>query len=334
MKVVSLFSGCGGTDLGFHLAGHNIIYANDIDKTACETYKINFPDVNVAVGDIRKIKSFPEGEILLGCYPCQGFSYAGKREPEDSRNMLYLEFARALRAIKPKFFVVENVKGMLSISGQRIFKNMLKLFKRCGYRVSYKLLNAQDYGVPQNRERVFIVGVRKDINFDFQFPEKTNKVNYMEDALDGLPRQKLKDISYSKYSYIYMSRNRKKEFNETSFTIQAGGQHAPLHPKSCMMVKIKKDVCRFSGKRYRRLSYRECARVQSFPDSFKFSGGLMERYKQVGNAVPPLLSFMIASKIPIKIEDTKSELTSASMDYLKIISTEICNTAPISDKLS
>jgi len=206
MEVVSLFAGCGGTDLGFKLAGHEIIYANDIDRQACETYKNNFPNVEVTHKDIKNIKKFPEAQILVGCYPCQGFSAAGKRDPNDNRNMLYLEFARALRTIKPKFFVVENVKGILSTPNKKIFKNMLKLFRRCGYKVNYKLLNAKDYGIPQNRERVFIVGVRKDIDFDFQFPEKASEKNYLKDALKGLPRQNWKNICYSKFLYLYVTK--------------------------------------------------------------------------------------------------------------------------------
>ena len=328
MKVVSLFAGCGGADLGFLLAGHKIIYANDIDENACKTYKLNFPDANVVVGDIRKIREFPNGDILIGCYPCQGFSCAGKRDPKDERNMLYLEFARALRLVNPKFFVVENVKGMLSLSSQKIFKNMLKLYRRCGYKVKYKLLNAKDYGVPQDRERVFIVGVRKDLNLDYQFPEKVARKSYLKDALIELPRQGKKDICFSNYSYIYMSRNRKRSLGDVSFTIQAGGQHAPLHPRSCNMVKVKKDVCMFNGKRHRRLSYRECARVQTFPDSFKFWGSLLEKYKQVGNAVPPLLSFMIASQIPINMERKKYEFTKADAGYSTLINTEIKQLIP------
>ena len=129
MKVVSLFSGCGGTDLGFILAGHEVVYANELNKLACETYKKNFPQVKVVNDNIRNIKKFPRADILVGCYPCQGFSIAGKRDPNDKRNTLYLEFARALRIIQPKFFVTENVKGVINKRNVRIFQNMLRLFR-------------------------------------------------------------------------------------------------------------------------------------------------------------------------------------------------------------
>ena len=157
MKVVSLFTGCGGTDLGFILAGHEIIYSNDIDKIACETYKRNFPRIKNECSDIKNIKTFPKADILVGCYPCQGFSIAGNGNPYDERNMLYLEFARALKQIKPKFFVAENVKGMVNITNSKIFKNMLKRYRACGYKVKFLLMNAKYYEVPQDRERVFII---------------------------------------------------------------------------------------------------------------------------------------------------------------------------------
>ena len=149
MKVVSLFSGCGGTDLGFKLAGHEIVFANDFDAIACKTYSKNFPETKIVCEDIKKVTNFPKADILVGCYPCQGFSLAGKRNPNDDRNMLYLDFARALRQVKPKFFVAENVKGMLTIAKSTIFKNMLKLFRQCGYKVKYLLVNAKYYGLPQ-----------------------------------------------------------------------------------------------------------------------------------------------------------------------------------------
>lgn len=321
MEVVSLFSGCGGTDLGFVLADHKILFANDIDKVACRTYSKNFKNVEVVCEDIKKIKEFPSGDILLGCYPCQGFSLAGNRKINDERNNLYLEFARALRQIQPKFFVIENVKGIISLGGSKIFKNMLKLFRKEGYVVSYKLMNAKSYGVPQDRERVFIIGVRKDIDFKFEFPEEKFKNNYVnfKKALSNLPNQTKKDVCNYNFSYIYMSRNRKRKWNEVSFTIQAGGQHVPLHPGSCKMVRVKRDVCKFNGKKYRRLSYRECARVQTFPDSFKFEGNLLEKYKQAGNAVPPLLSFLIAKQIPLYLKKNKIRRSSKNYNFEKII---------------
>jgi DNA (cytosine-5)-methyltransferase 1 len=305
MNVVSLFAGCGGIDLGFNIVGHKVIFANDISKVACDTYKRNFPDTEVVCGDIREINKFPKAEILVGCYPCQGFSLAGNRNPNDQRNMLYLEFARALKQVKPKFFVAENVKGMLSLANSRIFKNMLKLYRRCGYNVKYKLMNAKHYGVPQDRERIFIVGVRKDISFEYDFPVggfDNEHYNSLRVALNGLPRSKKDDVCRAKFSYIYMSRNRKRSWHEPSFTIQAGANHAPLHPLSSSMVRVKKDVCKFSGTRFRRLSYRECARVQSFPDRFEFSGALSNKYEQIGNAVPPLLSFFIAKNLPLVLQ--------------------------------
>jgi DNA (cytosine-5)-methyltransferase 1 len=320
MKVVSLFTGCGGTDLGFKLAGHDIIYANDIDGNACKTYKKNFPGVTIVHEDIINVKQFPEADILVGCYPCQGFSIAGKRNPKDERNLLYLHFARALRQTKPKFFVAENVKGMLTLANSKLFKNMLKLFRRCGYKVKYKLINAKYLGLPQDRERVFIVGVRKDLDFDYQFPaDEFDDKNYndLRIAFNNLKEHNGKRICNAKFSYIYMSRDRRRKWDEASFTIQAGGQHAPLHPNSSDMVKVGVDKLKFKSKKHRRLSYRECARIQSFPDSFEFKGKLLSKYRQIGNAVPPLIAYKIARSLAKDTTDKKE------LGYEEIISLNI-----------
>ena len=320
MKVVSLFTGCGGTDLGFKLAGHEIIYANDIDSVACKTYAKNFPETVITNQDIRTIKQFPEADILVGCYPCQGFSIAGNRNPKDERNMLYLHFARALRQTKPKFFVAENVKGMLTLANSKLFKNMLKWFRHCGYKVQYKLINGKYLGLPQERERVFIVGVRKDLDFDYKFPEDEFDDNYYNDlrvAFSNLKESNGSRISHAKFSYIYMSRDRRRKWDEASFTIQAGGQHAPLHPSSSSMVKVGVDKFRFK-KKHRRLSYRECARIQSFPDSFEFEGKLLSKYRQIGNAVPPLIAYKIALSLtnasPIKKELKYEDIISLNIN--------------------
>ncbi len=298
MDVVSLFSGCGGTDLGFEKAGHQVIWANDSNLNACSTYETNF-GLQPIVGDIRTVNKFPKAELLLGCYPCQGFSFYGKRKKDDPRNFLFREFARALSQVRPKYFVAENVKGLLYGYGQEFLKEMLTTFKKRGYNVCYKLINAKWYGVPQDRERVFIVGVRKDLNRIFEFPEpthgsETRPYKTLRDAIGDMPHAKPEEIVDTTFSSHYLSRNRKRSWDEVSFTIQASGRHVPLHPSGSKMVLVEKDKYKFGNGPNRRLSYKECAVIQSFPRGFSFSGAIGSKYEQIGNAVPPRLAKILA----------------------------------------
>lgn len=294
MEVVSLFSGCGGTDLGFEEAGHQIIWSNDSDQSACKTYELNF-GFSPNRGDIKGQKEFPKAQLLVGCYPCQGFSFYGKRDARDPRNYLYLEFIRALKQVKPKYFVTENVKGLMYGYGATIYKAMIKEFRRVGYITYEKLINAKDYGIPQDRERVFIVGVREDLTQEYEFPEPTHGPGLsdyvsMRKAIGGMAKPKNDDVFWGSFSSHYMSRNRKRKWSDVSYTIQASGRHAPLHPSGNPMIYVDKDQWMFGEGENRRLSYKETARIQTFPRSYKFSGKLDEKYRQIGNAVPPLLA--------------------------------------------
>jgi len=306
MDVLSLFSGCGGMDLGFEQAGHRVVWANDISKSACDTYAKNFP-ITPLRKDIRKVTDFPHSDVVIGGYPCQGFSLAGNRDAFDKRNYLYLEFARVLRVVKPKFFVAENVKGVIvPFKTVRAIDPMVKEFVRCGYHVTWQLLNAKDYGVPQDRERVFIVGSRNDLNLEFVFPKKTHgkhplkPYETLRKAIGGLPPPKEGEYyDHSGFSSRYMSRDRIRGWDEVSFTIQASGRHTPLHPSCPPMRKVGKDKWEFTddASKYRRLSVKECALIQTFPDNFVFCGSLNSRYVQIGNAVPPLLVKCIAKSL-------------------------------------
>lgn len=303
MEVVSIFSGCGGFDLGFDMAGYNIIFANDISDYACQTYENNF-QIKPIKGNIINITEFPHADILIGCCPCQGFSIYGKREMEDPRNYLYLQFTKALRKVKPKYFVTENVKGILYGYGKVIFKRMLTSYKKSGYIPYYLLINAKQYGVPQDRERLFIVGIRKDINKTYEFPSFTNgdglePFSTIKDSIGNLGKPKDGEYWDGTFSSHYMSRNRRRGWDQTSFTIQANGRHAPLHPSSPTPIKVKKDVYKFpdDGNIPRRMSVKECARIQSFPDRFKFKGSLDSQYEQIGNAVPPQVSKILAESL-------------------------------------
>jgi len=306
MDALSLFCGCGGLDSGFEQAGHRIIWANDTNKYACETYAQNF-SIQPLREDIRNVKSFPYADLVIGGYPCQGFSLAGNRDAFDKRNYLYLEFARVLKTIKPKSFVAENVKGVIvPFKTIRAIDLMIREFESCGYNVKWQLLNAKKYGVPQDRERVFIVGVRKDLNMEFVFPKKTHgkpplkPYVTLREAIGDLPEPKEGEYyDHTGFSSRYMSRNRIRGWDEVSFTIQASGRHTPVHPSCPPMKKIGQDKWEFTDdiSKYRRLSVRECARIQTFPDNFIFSGPLNSQYVQIGNAVPPLLAKCIAAAL-------------------------------------
>ncbi|KZE50081.1 hypothetical protein AV540_14145 [Brevibacillus parabrevis] len=305
-SVVSLFAGAGGLDTGLKMAGFNVIWANEIDKDACETYVANHPETYVERGDVRNVKSFPKADLVVGGYPCQGFSLAGNRLMTDERNYLYREFVRCLRQANPKFFIAENVKGLLTMAGGQIIEAMIQDFRNEGYIVNHHLVNAKDYGVPQDRERVLIIGVREDIDFKYEIPNPTHGDGLfglkpyvtLKDAIGHLKPSEVGEIYDSTFSSRYLSRNRKRAWDEVSFTIQASGRHAPLHPSGEPMIKLGTDEWKLpETSEHRRLSAVECALIQTFPADYIWKGSLGSIYKQIGNAVPCLLAKAVAKPI-------------------------------------
>lgn len=329
-KVISLFSGAGGLDLGFEKAGFDIIYANEFDKTIWETYEKNH-NTPLDRRDIRKILSseIPECDGIIGGPPCQSWSEAGALKGiEDSRGQLFYDFIRILKDKQPKFFVAENVSGMLSKRHQEAVSNIISMFEEAGYNMNIKLLNANDYNVPQDRLRVFYIGFRKDLSVKFDFPEPMNIKPNLKDAIwdlkdnaiPALEKNKTNGDSCKKlnheymigsFSSMYMSRNRVRNWEEPSFTIQAGGRHAPIHPNAPKMIEVSKNKRIFEpGKEnlYRRLSVRECARIQTFPDDFKFYyTDISTAYKMIGNAVPVNLANAVANSIKNSLEVCENE---------------------------
>lgn len=329
MNILSLFSGCGGLDLGFEKAGFNICVANEFDSAIFDTYKINHPNTYLIEGDVKNINKnnispfITDGEIdgIIGGPPCQSWSEAGTlRGINDSRGQLFFEYIRIIKEFKPKFFLAENVKGMLSNRHKEAVNNILSLFDDIGYNVSLTLVNAKDYGVAQERQRIFYIGFRKDLNINFNFPigstindeDKITLKDIIWDLKDSAIPADIKNhhninaINNNEYfvgsfSPMFMSRNRIKSWNEQAFTIQASGRQCQLHPSSPKMIKISKDKYTFiEGKEnlYRRLTVRECARIQGFPDTFKFIYTYInDAYKMIGNAVPVNLSYEIAIAI-------------------------------------
>ena len=232
----------------------NTIYVNDIFDEARETYAQNAGKyIYMDKSDIRKIKEFPQADIVLGGFPCPGFSEAGPRLVDDKRNFLYLHFIRCLMQSKPKIFVAENVKGMMTLGKGEVFKQIVQDFAAAGYTIYHKLLNSAEYGVPQIRERVILVGVRNDTDFEYVHPKPTNgygidglkEVVTLRDAIGDLEDDP-GDYFTGSYSTIFMSRNRKKLWSQPSFTIQASGRQAPIHPAGAPMEHIGKDRYIFS----------------------------------------------------------------------------------------
>lgn len=320
MKIVSLFTGAGGLDLGFEKAGFRTIWANEYDKTIWATFQYNFPKTKLdkrSVVDISP-EEIPDTDGIIGGPPCQSWSEAGSgRGINDSRGQLFNDYIRILKVKQSKFFLVENVSGILHPKHAKSFNGFIKSFENAGYEVSWKLLDANDYNVPQNRLRVIIIGYRKDLKKKFEFPEPEKYKPVLKDAIWDLRLAKpAKDknktngdnLTVSNHEYmnggfstIYMSRNRVRSWNEPSFTIQAGGRHAPIHPKAPKMKFVSQNKRIFEPgheDEYRRLSVRECARVQTFPDDFIFKyKDIVNGYKMIGNAVPVNLAYAIAKQI-------------------------------------
>lgn len=324
MKIISLFSGCGGLDLGFERAGFQIAVANEYDKSIWATFKANHPKTKLIEGDIRQIQEtdFPDDiDGIIGGPPCQSWSEAGSlRGIDDARGQLFFDYIRILKAKQPKFFLAENVSGMLANRHNQAVQNILKMFDECGYDVDLTMVNAKDYGVAQERKRVFYIGFRKDLNVKFRFPvgstvDDKDKItlkdilwDLKDTAVPALSNNKTNPQAVNHHEYftgsfspIFMSRNRVKAWHEQGFTVQASGRQCQLHPNAPKMEKIGTDAYRFiQGQEhlYRRMSVREVARVQGFPDDFIFIyNNLNDAYKMIGNAVPVNLAYEIAREI-------------------------------------
>jgi DNA (cytosine-5)-methyltransferase 1 len=305
MKVVSLFSGAGGFDLGLIQAGHSIIWANDIDQDAVQTYRKNI-GAHIIQGDIADIASsdIPESDVVIGGFPCQGFSQANLlRSALDVRNKLYVHFVRVVKDKQPKYFLAENVRGLLSVGKGKVIECIMNDFRDAGYRVQYRLFNMADYGVPQMRFRVIISGISKELPGEctFPYPAPTHgKVTTLlglspwitiAEALKGIPEPEDDPTLPNHISSKYKVTNRNftghrwTDPNKPSPTILArgdgkGGVCAIQHPNN-----------------HRRLSVRESATIQTFPMDFIFVGKMNSCYRQVGNAVPVHFAWHLGNQL-------------------------------------
>lgn len=337
IRVVSLFSGCGGMDFGIESAGGHVVYANDIIPDACKTLGRYFLNTDIFQGDIATVNAFPNADVVVGGYPCQSFSLGGNRDPEkDERTSLYKQFLRVVDSVKPKYFLAENVSGLKGLNNGKFLNEQIEAYGKAGYAVFYQLLNAKDFGVPQARKRLIIVGIRNDLNQEFIFPQPTHgkitkKNNNLllpyashGDAIKDLdlwPEGEFYERPHDpegNFSWYYMSRNRKANWAGPAYTVVANWRHITLHPSSPKMTLTWSNLADGFKQRWdfsdgyehleadaslpilekaRRLSWRECARIQTFPKNFEPFGDVEKKFTQIGNAVPPKLAEVIFKHI-------------------------------------
>lgn len=306
LTITSLFAGAGGLDMGFENQGFRVLWANDNDKEACATHRL-WSQAEVIHADIANVdfKTIPQTDVVLGGFPCQGFSLAGPRKLDDNRNTLYKYFVKLVEEKQPRIFVAENVKGILTLGKGAILEAIIADFAERGYNVFTQLVNAADYGVPQDRWRVIMLGIRQDLNIhEYVFPKPTGKRMTLKQAIGEMPEPSPEDVCQGGYSSRYMSRNRKRDWDMVSYTIPAMAKQVALHPSSPNMIKIGQDNWQFGEGVTRRLSWQEAAVIQTFPPDMEFVGSLTSKYRQIGNAVPVKLAEVIASDVKRLLEST------------------------------
>ena len=344
-QVVSLFCGAGGMDFGAHAEGFDTALALDNFAASTRTFSNYFPNTDVRTEGIFEFNSskrnpYPQADVLMGGYPCQSFSMGGVRNPSnDDRSNLFLGFADAVNKIRPKVFIAENVSGLAKLQNGEWFRRQIHVYENelsAKYSVHSMLVNAADYGVPQHRKRVLIVGVRHDIGDSFDFPEPTHAKPALAKKLGRKPHTSHGDaIAHlppfpegeyyerphdpeGNFAWYFMSRNRRHRWDEPAFTVVANFRHVTLHPASPKMELEWSDLAngwkqkwRFTGAYDhmqfcasfprldppRRLSWREAAAIQTFPSNFEPEGDLEEKFRQIGNAVPPLLMQQVMRQV-------------------------------------
>lgn len=332
---IDLFAGAGGTALGFHNAGISHVMLNEIDASAAETLRINSSAHNlgwdVVEGDVSKIDfEGYDAEIIQAGFPCQAFSYAGKsRGFEDARGTLFFEFARAIKEIRPKIAIGENVRGLIKHDDGRTLSTMLKILDELGYKVNYKLLRAQYLDVPQKRERLIIFAVRKDVEAPILFPKEKDYYISMRQALLNCPKSEGQSYPERKRQIMSLvpeggnwrdlDEELQKEYMGGSYYLTGGrtgmarrmSWDQPCLTLTCAPAQKQTERCH--PEETRPLTVREYARIQTFPDNWTFSGNMSSQYKQIGNAVPVNLGYhigrcVLASLGYISVSDDMEEV--------------------------
>lgn len=305
-SAVSLFAGCGGSDLGLQMAGIAPIWSNELNETASQLYVDVTGLSTIKTCDIRQIEKFPKADILAGCYPCQGYSQGGVRDDEASINFLYREFDRALRQIRPLAFIVENVDGMRFSHNKHLLDNQLVRFRSAGYRVSWAVLDAKDYGLAQQRRRLIMVGIRSSENIVYRFPRPTHGPQSSGKSYATMREViwHLRDAPPGSYNeeplhWYYLSRNRRHGWDQQAPCVVGHWRHVALHPDSPPLRKVGTDHWEFAAEgKARRFSYLECAALQGFPEPEAFrSQKVRDRFLAIGNAVPPPLFAAVAASL-------------------------------------
>ncbi|MFZ3373912.1 MAG: DNA (cytosine-5-)-methyltransferase [Desulfitobacteriaceae bacterium] len=322
IEVLELFAGAGGLALGLEQGGLTNICSVEIDKHASETLKINRPHWNVINDDVRNVdfKAY-RPQVVTGGFPCQSFSYAGKKLGlEDTRGTLFYEFARCIKETKPILFLAENVRGLISHDDGRTLETILSVFSELGYNIQYRLLKAVNYGVPQKRERVIIIGTLSGV--DFEYPEPNEEIKVLRDALKNVPQSEGTQYSTSKKKVLELVPpggywrdlpiDIQKSYMGKSF-FSSGGRTGMARRISwdepCLTLTCspsQKQTERCHPEETRPFTVREYARIQTFPDDWQFSGGICDKYEQIGNAVPVRLGFLLGKQIVKAIENYKS----------------------------
>ncbi len=323
-KVASLFCGCGGSDLGmlggfdyldkrYKRLNYDIVYAVDNNPNAVKTYNNNFEHPAVCADVLEEdFSSLPDVDIMIGGFPCQSFSTVNPtKDTNDARANLYKQIVRFLSEKRPKYFICENVKGLLTLQKGAIIKKITSEFESCGYNVQYRLLKAVEYGIPQRRERVIIVGIRKDLKTVFNYPPITNSESNcvtLSSVIDSLAIEdkkyyfSQKAVEGMKKAKNNMKRGLWQPLDGPSLTLTSHLAKTSINSRDpVLLVDPDKEL-------YRRFTPREAARIQSFPDSFSFPVSEHNTYLQIGNAVPPVLMWHIANALELAIKTSEKNV--------------------------
>ncbi len=322
INVLELFSGAGGTLLGLEQAGFDTIAAIDIDKIACQTLKKNRPKLNVFNCDIKNIADtgiskyvdVNKVDLISAGFPCQPFSYSGKKRGlNDTRGTVFYSLVKIIKDVKPKMFMIENVKGLVSHDKGKTFNLIISILENLDYKIKWKIMNALDHGVAQKRNRIVVIGIRKDLNLKFDFPNKNLKKLTLKDVLRNVPHSKGLKYSKNKHDILKMvppggcwrdlPNNVAKFYMKRSYYLSGGrtgiarrlSWDEPSLTLTCSPIQKQTERCH--PDETRPFTIREYARIQSFPDEWRFEGSVYEIYKQIGNAVPVEMARRIGEKI-------------------------------------
>lgn len=324
---IEVCSGCGGLSSGFIEAGFEPLLLNEIDKTFSETLRMNHPGVPVETKDMTELSLINYAgkvDVLMGGVPCQAFSQAGERRGlEDPRGHLIVDFNRLVLECNPKILMVENVRGLVSHNNGETLKGVIELFSNNGaYKIYHKVLNSKDYDVPQKRERIIIIGVRSDINHEFTYPEKSGTEIFLRDVLTDVPtslgakypeaKKKVMDLVPPGGCWVDLPLDIQREYMGEKSMAAGGGKRGMARrmamDEQCLTLTTspaQKQTDRCHPSETRPFTVREYARIQTFPDSYTFAGGMGAQYKQIGNAVPVKLAKAIGSQIARFLSQTQ-----------------------------